>query len=64
MVKNFPTVREIWVRYLISPWDIREIPWRREWLPTLVFLPREFYGQRNLADYSPWITKSWTQLSN
>ena len=24
--------------------------WRREWLPTLVFLPREFHGQRSLAD--------------
>ena len=25
--------------------------WRREGLPTLVFLPREFHGQRNLAGY-------------
>ena len=25
-----------------------------EWLPTLVFLPGEFHGQRNLAGYSPW----------
>ena len=24
-----------------------------EWLPTPVFLPGEFYGQRNLAGYSP-----------
>ena len=22
--------------------------------PTLVFLPREFHGQRSLAGYSPW----------
>ena len=22
----------------------RKIPWRREWLPTLVFLPGEFHG--------------------
>ena len=29
-------------------------PWRREWLPTLVFLPREFHEQRSLAGYSPW----------
>ena len=28
--------------------------WRREWLPTPVFWPREFYGQRSLAGYSPW----------
>jgi len=23
------------------------IPWRREWLPTPVFMPGEFLGQRN-----------------
>ena len=28
--------------------------WRREWLPTPVFLAGEFRGQRSLADYSPW----------
>ena len=33
---------------------VRKIPWRREWLPTLVFLPREFHGQRSLAGYSSW----------
>ena len=32
-------------------------PWGREWLPTRVFLPREFYGQRSLAGYSPWTHK-------
>ena len=31
-----------------------EIPWRREWLPTPVFLPGEFHGQRNPVGYSPW----------
>jgi len=31
-----------------NPW-IGEIPWRREWLPTPVFLPGEFHGQRSLA---------------
>ena len=25
------------------------IPWRREWQPTPVFLPGEFYGQRSLG---------------
>ena len=29
-----------------------KIPWRREWQPTPVFLPGEFYGQRSLAGYS------------
>ena len=31
---------------------IRKIPWRRKWLPTLVFLPGEFHGQRSLVGYS------------
>ena len=35
------------------PW-VGKIPWRREWLPTPVFLPGEFHGQRSLAGYSPW----------
>ena len=30
------------------------IPWRKEWLPTPVFLPGEFQGQRSLVGYSPW----------
>ena len=30
-----------------------EIPWRRAWQPTPVFLPRESHGQRSLAGYSP-----------
>ena len=30
------------------------IPWRRKWLPTPVFLPGEFHGQRSLEGYSPW----------
>ena len=33
---------------------VGKIPWRREWLPTLVFLPGEFHGQRSLGGYSPW----------
>jgi len=36
-----------------KPW-VRNIPWRREWQPTSVFLPREFHGQRNLEGYSLW----------
>ena len=33
---------------------VRKIPWRREWLPTPVFLPGEFHGQRRLEGYGPW----------
>jgi len=32
---------------------IRKILWRQAWQPTLVFLPRESYGQRSLESYSP-----------
>ena len=35
-----------------NPW-VRKIPWRREYQPTLVFLPLKFHGQRSLEGYSP-----------
>ena len=31
-----------------------KIPWRREWLPTPVFLPGKSHGQRTPAGYRPW----------
>ena len=37
-------------RYRFNPW-VEKIPWRREWLPTPVFLPGEFQGQRSLVGY-------------
>ena len=46
-------------RHRFSPW-VGKIPWRRKWQPTSVFMPRESYGQRSLAGYSPWFRKSWT----
>ena len=36
----------------VHPW-VAKIPRRRKWQPTLVFLPRESHGQRNLAGCSP-----------
>ena len=36
---------------------VRKIPWRREWLPTPVFLPGEFHGQRSLEGYRAWANK-------
>ena len=36
---------------------MRRFPWRREWLPTPVFLPGEFCGQRSLAGYNAWDRK-------
>ena len=35
-----------------DPW-VGKISWRRGWLPTPVFLPGEFHGQRSLVVYSP-----------
>ena len=48
-VKNMPTVQETQVWFLGT-----ENPWRQKQQPTPVFLPRESYGQRSLAGYSPW----------
>ena len=39
-----------------------EIPWRREWVPTQVFLAGESQGQRRLVGHG--VAKSWTQLSD
>ena len=36
-----------------NPW-LRQIPWRRKWQPTPVFLPGKSHGQRSLVVYSPW----------
>ena len=49
MVKNLPAMQET----KFDPW-VRKIHWRREWLPTSVFLPGEFHGQRSLVGYGPW----------
>ena len=49
MVKNLSAVQETCVQSLGL-----EIPWRREWQLTPVFLPGEFPGQRRLAGCSPW----------
>ena len=47
-----PAMQETWV------WSLgREHPQRRGWLPTAVFLPGEFQGQRSLAGYGPWFHK-------
>ena len=49
-VKSLPAMRDVWVQSL--GWE--DLPWRREWQPTPVFLPGEFHGQRSLVGYSPW----------
>ena len=52
MVKNLPAMWETWVQSLGQ-----EDPWRREWQPTLVFLPGEFHRQRSLLGYSQMCCK-------
>ena len=49
VVKNLPAMQKTWVRFL--GW---EDPWRRDWQSILVFLPREFLGQKSLEGYSTW----------
>ena len=49
-VKNLPAIAR---RLGFHLW-LRKIPWRRKWLPTLVFLPGKSHGQRSLVGYSPW----------
>ena len=49
MVKSLPAIRETQVQP--PGW---EDPQRREWQPTLAFLPGELHEQRSLARYSPW----------
>ena len=39
-------------RRRFDPW-VEDIPWRRPWQTTLVFLPGESRGQRSLEGYSP-----------
>ena len=36
-----------------------KIPWRREWLPTPVLLPRKSHGWRSLAGYRPQGCPEW-----
>ena len=45
-------------RCRFNPW-VGKISWRREWLPTPVFLPGEFHGERSLAGYCPRDQKDW-----
>ena len=57
--KNPPAMQEIQVQSLGQ-----EIPWRRKWLPTAVFLPGEPHGQRSQVGYCPWGYREWMPLSN
>ena len=57
MVKNTAAKQETWVQSLGG-----KIPWRRKRLPTPIFWPREFYGQRSCIIHG--VTKSQTRLGD
>ena len=42
----------------LDPW-VREIPWRKEWLPTSVFLPGKSHGQGAWWATIHGVTKEW-----
>ena len=50
MVKNLPANSRRCKRHEYDPW-LGKIPWRREWKPTLAFLPIKSHRQRSLAGY-------------
>ena len=54
VVKNPPTIQEP-QETQFDPL-VGKIPWRKEWLPTPIFFPGEYHGQRSLAG----VTKSQT----
>ena len=48
-VKNLLAMQETQV------WSLGwEEPLEKEWLPTRVFLPGEFHGQKSLGGLNPW----------
>jgi len=49
MVENLPANTGHVKRHRFNPW-FSKIPWRKEWQPTLVFLPGNPPGQRSLVD--------------
>ena len=54
--KNQPANTGDFKRCQFDPW-VGKISWRREWLPTPVFLPGESHGQWGLVGYSLWGSK-------
>ena len=49
MTENLLAMWETWVTPLG-----REDPFRKEWLPSPLFLSEESFGQRSPVGYSPW----------
>ena len=52
VVKNLPANAVDLKRSRFDHW-VGKIPWRRKQQPSLVFLPGESHGQKNLMGYGP-----------
>ena len=65
-ILGFPGDSRTCLQYRRQDFDpcVGKMPWRRKWLPTPVFLPGEFHGQRSLVGYIHEVGKSQTWLSN
>ena len=63
VVKNLPAVQKTQeIRVCSLGW---EIPWRRSWQPTPVFLPGKSHGPRSLVGYSLWgcrVRHNWSNF--
>ena len=69
--KKIILLKKVLMSYIGLPWWLRFLslvpglgrpPWRSEWLPTPVFLPREFHGLGVWWAIIHGVAKSWTQL--
>ena len=47
VVKNLPAMQKTCRRHSFDPW-VREIPWRRNWQPTPVFVPGRVHGLQSV----------------
>ena len=56
MAESEEELKSICLQYGRPEFDlwVRNIPWRRKWQPTPVFLPGKFHGWRSLVGCSPW----------
>ena len=54
MVKNPPAVQET---QEVPVRSLHQIPQRRKWQPTAVFLPGTSHGHRSLVGYSPRVAE-------
>ena len=62
VVKNLPAVQETRGQGVRSlGWE--DIPWRREWLPTPIFLSGKSHGPRPLEGFGAWGSDATKQSS-